>query len=98
MRTLRAVAISVVLVATIGATAASACPAPPGWPDEPTVRDMIRSGSTGIDVFPMLLLGRVVVDFPELPWKLQLELLRQAWDEARHAWMAKRRLEVDVQR
>jgi hypothetical protein len=47
-----------ILVVT-GASGAWACPAPPGWPDEPTMRDMIRAGSTGIDRLPMLLLGRV---------------------------------------
>src|SRR5581483_908837 len=26
-----------------------------------------------------------IVDFPETPWELRLELARQCWDEARHA-------------
>jgi uncharacterized ferritin-like protein (DUF455 family) len=33
-----------------------------------------------------------LVDFPEAPWELRLELARQCWDEARHAALFYRRL------
>jgi uncharacterized ferritin-like protein (DUF455 family) len=39
------------------------------------------------------LIGRVLVDFPELPWELRLGLARQLWDEARHCEAQWRRLE-----
>jgi len=29
-----------------------------------------------------------LVDFPDVPWQLRMELARQCWDEARHAQMA----------
>lgn len=33
-----------------------------------------------------------LVDFPEMPWELRVELARQCWDEARHAALFYRRL------
>lgn len=39
------------------------------------------------------LIGRILVDFPELPWELRLSLTRQLWDEARHCEAQWRRLE-----
>lgn len=33
-----------------------------------------------------------LVDFPNAPWELRLELARQCWDEARHSAMCERRL------
>jgi uncharacterized ferritin-like protein (DUF455 family) len=33
-----------------------------------------------------------LVDFPDAPWELRLELARQCWDEARHAALFHRRL------
>ncbi len=33
-----------------------------------------------------------LVDFPDAPWELRLELARQCWDEARHAALIYRRL------
>jgi len=33
-----------------------------------------------------------LVDFPDAPWELRLELARQCWDEARHAALVYRRL------
>ena len=33
-----------------------------------------------------------LVDFPEAPWELRMELARQCWDEARHAALYLRRL------
>lgn len=38
------------------------------------------------------LLGRVLADAPELPWPMRLDLVRQLWDEARHAEMSWRRM------
>src|SRR5262252_7788975 len=33
-----------------------------------------------------------LVDFPDAPWELRLELARQCWDEARHATLLYKRL------
>jgi uncharacterized ferritin-like protein (DUF455 family) len=38
-------------------------------------------------------MGRVLADFPEIPWQMKLDMARQAWDEARHAEIVQRRLE-----
>jgi uncharacterized ferritin-like protein (DUF455 family) len=41
--------------------------------------------------------GKMLADFPELPWLLRMDLARQTWDEARHAEILTRRLrEMDV--
>lgn len=38
-------------------------------------------------------MGRILSDFPEIPWQMKLDMARQAWDEARHAEIVQRRLE-----
>ena len=38
-------------------------------------------------------MGRIVADFPEIPWQMKLDMVHQAWDEARHAEIVQRRLE-----
>ncbi|HEX7572943.1 MAG TPA: DUF455 family protein [Bacteroidota bacterium] len=38
-------------------------------------------------------MGRILADFPGLPWQMKLDMARQAWDEARHAEIVQRRLE-----
>ncbi len=38
-------------------------------------------------------MGRILADFPEIPWQMKLDMARQAWDEARHAEIVQRRLE-----
>jgi uncharacterized ferritin-like protein (DUF455 family) len=38
-------------------------------------------------------MGRILADFPDLPWQMKLDMARQAWDEARHAEIVQRRLE-----
>lgn len=37
--------------------------------------------------------AQCVVDFPDAPWDLRMELARQCWDEARHVAALERRLE-----
>src|SRR6185295_2448761 len=37
--------------------------------------------------------AQMLIDFPDAPWELQLELARQCWDEARHVGVLRRRLE-----
>ncbi|HSP16209.1 MAG TPA: DUF455 family protein [Thermoanaerobaculia bacterium] len=36
--------------------------------------------------------AQCLIDFPETPWPLRMELARQCWDEARHVRVLKRRL------
>ncbi len=38
-------------------------------------------------------MGRILADFPEIPWQMKMDMARQAWDEARHAEIVQRRLE-----
>jgi len=38
-------------------------------------------------------MGRIIVDFPGIPWQMKLDMVHQAWDEARHAEIVQRRLE-----
>jgi uncharacterized ferritin-like protein (DUF455 family) len=38
-------------------------------------------------------MGRIVADFPEIPWQMKMDMAHQAWDEARHAEIVQRRLE-----
>ena len=37
-------------------------------------------------------LGRMLAEFPELPWQMKFEIARQIWDEARHGEALMRRL------
>jgi uncharacterized ferritin-like protein (DUF455 family) len=36
--------------------------------------------------------AQMLIEFPDAPWELQLELARQCWDEARHVALLHRRL------
>ena len=38
-------------------------------------------------------MGRILADFPGIPWQMKLDMARQAWDEARHAEIVQGRLE-----
>ena len=38
-------------------------------------------------------MGRILADFPDIPWQMKLDMARPAWDEARHAEIVQRRLE-----
>jgi len=38
-------------------------------------------------------MGRIISDFPEIPWQMKLDMTRQGWDESRHAEIVQRRLE-----
>jgi uncharacterized ferritin-like protein (DUF455 family) len=38
-------------------------------------------------------MGRIIADFPEIPWQMKMDMVHQAWDEARHAEIVQRRLE-----
>jgi uncharacterized ferritin-like protein (DUF455 family) len=38
-------------------------------------------------------MGRIIADCPDLPWQMKMDMVHQAWDEARHAEIVQRRLE-----
>lgn len=38
-------------------------------------------------------MGRIVADCPDIPWQMKMDMVHQAWDEARHAEIVQRRLE-----
>ncbi|MEO8167130.1 MAG: DUF455 family protein [bacterium] len=38
-------------------------------------------------------MGRIIADCPDIPWQMKLDMVHQAWDEARHAEIVQRRLE-----
>jgi hypothetical protein len=52
-----------------------------------TVHRHMSNEITSLDIAAQCL-----VDFPETPWDLRMELARQAWDEARHVSVLHRRL------
>ncbi len=60
-------------------------------PEEATRHLLQQAMSAEIDAAEVC--GRVIADFPELPWKMKVELARQVWDEVRHGDMQWRRLE-----
>lgn len=37
-------------------------------------------------------LGKMLAEFPELPWEMRVQIAKQAWDESRHAEALMRRL------
>jgi len=63
----------------------------PVEPEEATAHLLQQAMSAEIDAAEVC--GRVIADFPELPWKMKVELARQVWDEVRHGDMQWRRLE-----
>jgi uncharacterized ferritin-like protein (DUF455 family) len=38
-------------------------------------------------------MGKMLAEFPELPWEMRMDLAHQAWDEARHAEIVAKRIE-----
>src|SRR5206468_9597774 len=44
------------------------------------------------EVQGMEIAAQSLVDFPDAPWDLRMEIARQCWDESRHARLYQRRL------
>jgi uncharacterized ferritin-like protein (DUF455 family) len=44
------------------------------------------------EVLSLEVAAQTIVDFPDAPWELRLELARQCWDETRHARLCLERL------
>ena len=52
----------------------------------------ILHGDVNEEIQSMEIAGQSLVDFPDAPWDIRLQLARQCWDEARHAKLFLRRL------
>ena len=49
-------------------------------------------GDVNAEIQSLEIAAQSLVDFPDAPWELRLELARQCWDETRHARVFLRRL------
>jgi uncharacterized ferritin-like protein (DUF455 family) len=49
-------------------------------------------GDVNSEIQSLEIAAQTLVDFPDAPWELRLELARQCWDESRHAVLFLRRL------
>lgn len=54
-------------------------------------REMLH-GDVNEEVQSLEIAAQSLVDFPDAPWEIRLELARQCWDETRHARLFLRRL------
>lgn len=68
----------------------SAPPPPVGRPD--TTGPYLHGLLMSIEIPTIEHCGRLVADFPELPWEFVEDMGRQAWDESRHARMCLERM------
>jgi len=63
------------------------------WPDmsEMARRERLHRHMNN-EVGSLEIAAQMLVDFPEAPWELRLQLARQCWDETRHTQMLYKRL------
>jgi uncharacterized ferritin-like protein (DUF455 family) len=54
-------------------------------------RDMLH-GDVNQEIQSLEIAAQSLVDFPDVPWEMRLQLARQCWDETRHARLFLRRL------
>jgi uncharacterized ferritin-like protein (DUF455 family) len=54
-------------------------------------REMIHRHMTN-EITSLDIAAQCLIDFPDAPWELRMELARQCWDEARHIRVLHRRL------
>jgi hypothetical protein len=65
------------------------------WPDmSPLARRERLHRHMNNEVGGLEIAAQMLVDFPEAPWELRLQLARQCWDETRHVQLLRRRLEA----
>jgi uncharacterized ferritin-like protein (DUF455 family) len=55
-------------------------------------REMLHRHMTN-EITSLDIAAQCIVDFPDAPWDLRMELARQCWDETRHVRVLRRRLE-----
>lgn len=53
--------------------------------NETEIQQIMLSTLVSVEVEAAELLARILLEFPELPWPMRLQLARQMWDECRHA-------------
>ena len=60
--------------------------------DSPEHRRQILHGDVNEEIQSLEIAAQSIVDFPDAPWEIRLQLARQCWDEARHAQLFLERL------
>ncbi len=61
--------------------------------DGETARREVVHRHMSNEITSLDIAAQMLVDFPDAPWDLKMELARQAWDEARHVAVLYRRLQ-----
>jgi hypothetical protein len=67
--------------------------------DETEIQQIMLSTLVAVEAEAAELVGRILVEFPGLPWEMRYALCRQLWDECRHAasqWRLLRNLGADL--
>ncbi len=67
--------------------------------NETEIQQIMLSTLVAVETEAAELLCRILVEFPELPWPMRLQLARQMWDECRHAasqWRILQHLGADL--
>ncbi len=67
--------------------------------NETEIQQIMLSTLVVVETEAAELVGRILVEFPDLPWRMRFELCRQMWDECRHAasqWRILRHLGADL--
>jgi uncharacterized ferritin-like protein (DUF455 family) len=67
--------------------------------DEAEIQQIMLSTLVAVEAEAAELVGRILVEFPGLPWEMRYALCRQMWDECRHAasqWRLLRNLGADL--
>jgi uncharacterized ferritin-like protein (DUF455 family) len=66
---------------------------PPIDPADPaTAALFLHNMLMSVEIPSIEVCGRMIADFPEMPWEFVLDMSRQCWDEARHARLCYDRL------
>jgi hypothetical protein len=67
--------------------------------NETEIQQVMLSTLVVVETEAAELVGRILVEFPSLPWQMRLDLCRQMWDECRHAasqWRLLKHLGADL--
>jgi len=67
--------------------------------NETEIQQVMLSTLVVVETEAAELVGRILVEFPNLPWQMRFELCRQMWDECRHAasqWRILKHLGADL--
>jgi hypothetical protein len=67
--------------------------------NETEIQQVMLSTLVVVETEAAEVVGRILVEFPDLPWQMRFDLCRQMWDECRHAasqWRLLRHLGADL--